>query len=227
MSRGRGRGEPSRRRRFARKREAAMAGEAAPGAHRRGSPLSPMEGERGEVGVGGPAPGFTGDPRARPRSRGAAPPPGPARGARAQHPPRAPSLCLRLPGTAFPWLLRLSGRTLPAGLRLGLPAQGPGFPAPGTGVQPLLAAKTCPVCLGCSLEGVQAWPYGDRADHSPPSEPASWAGGGVEIAGTVWPGGLSHTLGSLWFLLLLAAGPDLLGTGPGVGAEPHPVPPLA
>lgn len=38
-----------------------MAGAGAPGAQRRGPPLLPMEGERGEVGVRGAGPRFTGD----------------------------------------------------------------------------------------------------------------------------------------------------------------------
>lgn len=95
------------------------------------------------------------------------------------------------------------GRLFPARLRSGLPAPGPGFPAPW--VQPLLAAETCPGAFGVQPWGVQAWPLGDRADHSPPSEPASQAGGGVEIQGQRGPMVSLTPLGQLWSLLLLAA----------------------
>lgn len=113
---------------------------------------------------------------------------------------------------AAPAPLRADSR---AGLLVRLPAQGPGFPAPG--VQPLLADETCPGAFGVQSRGVQAWPSGDQADHSPPNEPASQAGDGVEMAGTAWPGGrwsLTHPLATLVSAPLLpAAGPDLLGTG--------------
>lgn len=201
-----------------------MSGEEAPGAQRRGPPLSPMEGERGEAGVGGAGPGHTGDsgaggigaPLLRALRAGLG---------RSIHRVRGAFVCAS-------WEPRFRGacssrQTLRAGLLVQLPAQGPGFPAPG--VQPLLAAETCPGAFGVQPRGVQAWSSGDPADHSPPRNLLpGWGWGGDGRDSVAWWSVVSHTplghSGLCSYRLL-----DLICWTWALVLElsPHPVPALA